>query len=520
MRLKLVLGLLLAALVGSSIVASFFYTSRLMAIVSVASIDLVVNQHYEEQYSSLTPANSSFSSRPLGIRDEKLIETASFHNEGPKLMSSGGDALDVIRRVVNSSGMHMGCTGHISDNHNAAASKKRLSKKRVEGRDGVDHSHVGLERDPVDGMHHAWATNDTHKCYGSVANSSCAKQSSIEWFRENVLMSIITGSEGAFRVEVSQCTWLSHFPPENVFVFSDLVSESHLSRTPHEWVCGKLPPTVYEKDGDIFSPFIPKGYVREVRKAGQGYSAAWIVAQFRFSQALEHMHAVNSLRLAAAASRRAASSKKQQKDEVGSGGGYKWFMIADDDTIVNLDALVNRLQQLDPVAVPWYLSRKGWGGGGHIFSSSALSALIKVLPGCVESYFVKGFRASDAMLLKCAGRAKLYTQLEDTMTHCPASHLGEQGLLSPRQMTFHGKKDFYPPVLLTTWRVGLYYYASYCKNKKAAELAVYYSACAFGSCKQHGCTKEKNAAVIDQWHTVSRNNTILSLPFADHGIFG
>ncbi len=378
---------------------------------------------------------------------------------------------------------------------------QKLSKKRVEGRDGVDHSHVGMERDPVDGMHHAWSLNDTKRCFGSLPHTSCVKPASIEWFRRHVLLSIITGSEGAFRVEVSQCTWLSHFPVENVFVFSDLVSPPAQTRTPHEWVCGKLPPMVFEKDGDIFSPFIPKGYVREVRRAGQGYSAAWIVAQFRFSQALEHMHSVNEAR-----------------QKAGGGAGYKWFMIADDDTIVNLDALVDRLQQLNAEAVPWYLSRKGWGGGGHIYSSTALAAIVKVLPGCVESYFVKGFRASDAMLLKCAGRAKLHTQMEETMSHCPASHLGAGTLLSPRHMTFHGKKDFYPPVLLTTWRVALYYYASYCKQSKAAELAVYYSACAFGSCKQHGCTKEKNAQVIERWHMLSHNNTITQLPFVEQGV--
>jgi hypothetical protein len=91
-------------------------------------------------------------------------------------------------------------------------------------------------------------------------------------------------------------------------------------------------------------------------------------------------------------------------------------------------------------------------------------------------------------------------------------------MLSESQTTFHGKKDFYPPVLLTSWRVGLYYYATYCKDRRAAELAVFYSACAFGSCKQVGCTKEKNVAMLEKWTQLSNNSAASILPFTESGI--
>jgi hypothetical protein len=100
------------------------------------------------------------------------------------------------------------------------------------------------------------------------------------------------------------------------------------------------------------------------------------------------------------------------------------------------------------------------------------------------------------------------------------THPGAPILLSEKQTTFHGKKDFSPPpqVLLTTWRVGLYYYASYCKSRRAADLATFYSACAFGSCKQAGCTKQKNEWMLRQWWNVSKNSTVRVLPFAPEGV--
>ena len=192
---------------------------------------------------------------------------------------------------------------------------------------------------------------------------------------------------------------------------------------------------------------------------------------------------------------------------------YKWFVVIDDDTIVNINHLVARLQQVSSNPnIPWYLSRKGWGGAGHAFNSLALSKLRAILPQCLESYMLRSFRASDAMLLKCAGAAKLTLQKEQTMSHCPASNLGPKGMSSRTQATFHGKKDFYPPVLLTTWRVYLYYIATYCLDEGAAELAAEWSACAYGSCKASGCTKEKDAAMRKKWLALTDNGTAKTVP--------
>lgn len=426
------------------------------------------------------------------LRANQSLAFAPLTGVAPTFISAPvRDQASLSRRQTNSP-MQVGTNRH-------SQSSGPTVKKRKLGRDGVDHSHVGMTRDPEDGMMHAWAANHAtaHECYGSRPMPSCIDDAAVQWFRDNVLMAIVTGSEGAFRVEVSQCTWLSHFPVENVIILSDLVPSSGKNRTPHEWVRGKLPPTVYEDNGDIFSPYVKDGYVRIVRKRGQGYSASWIVAQFRFAQAVEHMAAVANERRGRA--------------------HYKWYMIADDDTIVQLPNLVRRLQQIDE-SKPYYLSRKGWGGAGHVYSHAAFAKLEATLPKCVDKYFVRSFRASDDMLLKCAHMAALHCQMEDTMSHCPASHLGEDNLLSPRQATFHGKKDFYPPVLLTSWRVSLYYYAAYCKHADAAKAAVYYSACAFGSCKQSGCTKEKNEQMVQSWHRVSQNNTATVLPFEVVGL--
>ena len=124
---------------------------------------------------------------------------------------------------------------------------------------------------------------------------------------------------------------------------------------------------------------------------------------------------------------------------------------------------------------------------------------------------VNRFHASDAMLLKCAQHTKLKIELEASMSHCPASHLTDR-VGATSQVTMHGKKDFYPPLPLASWRLALYYSASYCHDKKALALAIDFSACAFGSCKTPGCTKEKDAAVQQRWEAMSRNNTITAMP--------
>ena len=377
---------------------------------------------------------------------------------------------------------------------------RQMKRTMKGGRDGPDDSHAGMAPDPVDHMYHAWQPADTHKCLGTANDPSCESPSAAEWFKSNMLLAIISGREGAFRVEVSHCTWLRHLAPENVFVFSDVVPDETRNFTPYTWVPMVLPPGVsVTDDGDYVSKYIPNGYVQQVRASGQGYSAAWIGAQFRFFQALTHMSNISISR------------------GIGGAHAHKWFMIADDDTMVNINHLSDRLQHSSftsakGLSTPWYLSKKGWGGAGHIYNAEAMRRMIGVIDVCTERYLVKGFRASDAALLKCSGVAKLHAHKEDTMSHCPASHLGEGVMASPTQTTFHLKKDFYPPVALVSWKLMLYYRASYCHDRRAAKLAVEFSTCAFGNCKRAGCTKEKNAKLAEEWRALYPNSSIPTLP--------
>jgi hypothetical protein len=370
-----------------------------------------------------------------------------------------------------------------------ATAKQQPSLTRKPGREKVDHSHHGLVPD-AEGVNHAWSATDADRCHGAKPIASCVSNSTLRYLSDHVLLAIITGREDTFRVEVSQCTWLHHFPASNAYVVTDVVPS--VPMTPQRWLEGKLPPDVIERDGDLFSPHVKKGYVKAVRSAGQGYSAAWIIAQFRFPWALSHM------------------AERFQKDPK-----LRWALLVDDDTLVNLDHLVKRLAMLDH-AEPWYLSRKGWGGAGHVYSREAMSRVSAGMGECVDRWMIRQFRASDAMLLKCAGHLKLKMTLEPTMSHCPASHLRER-ILDKDLATLHAKKDMYPPVLLATWRSALYYYASLCRSRAAADLAIEYSACAFGSCKSAHCDKAADEEKRRKWLVLSRNETLHVLPFPSVG---
>jgi hypothetical protein len=376
-----------------------------------------------------------------------------------------------------------------SDHNNDATVKVAL---RRPGREKLDLSHAGLV--PSDeGINHAWPdADDKNRCHGAAPVASCVSDESIEYFKKHILLGIVTGREDAFRVEVSQCTWLSHFPPGNVIVVTDVVPKK--PRTPQRWMAAKLPAEIEERDGDLYSQYIKKGYVRAVRSAGQGYSAAWIVAQLRFPWALQHM------------------AKTALHKAEGDDRDIKWVFLVDDDTIINIDHLVARVKDMKE-SVPWYLSRKGWGGAGHLYSIAAMRKVDEKMHECVDKWMIRQFRASDAMLLKCSHHLHLKEQLESTMSHCPASNVRDR-LLDKRQVTVHGKKDLYPPVLLATWRTALYYHAMYCGSVTAKDMAIKYSACAFGNCKSPGCDKNVDAARVAAWNKLSRNGTLRQLPLS------
>lgn len=400
--------------------------------------------------------------------------------------------------------------------------RRKAPSTRKPGRD-KDVSVLGLVADSNSGVSHAWAVDDPDTCHGSANFERCATPQATKYFSDRALFAIVTGAESAFRVEVSQCTWLAHFPSESVFVFSDKIPFD-ARRLRYTWVEGMLPRGVQEVDGDVFSEKISKGYLREVRRAGQGYSASWIVAQFRFLQALENF----MIRLGILVPSK-ASSMFYYGNHSGSTAlpppllpnreAIEWIIIGDDDTIVQIDALVARLRslELDSRKRPLYLSQTGWGGAGHVFSRAALMKLRDTLPQCIERWMVRQFRASDAMMVKCAELAHLEKIKDPTLSHCPASNVREGGLLSPNQVTVHAKKDFYAPVLLATWRIGLYYYAMYCRSAEAAKWAVWFSGCAFGSCKHALCGKQHDVERHARWLALSKNGTLRKLPFAEFG---
>lgn len=388
-----------------------------------------------------------------------------------------------------------------------AAAKLRTLRP---GRD-KDESILASGADSDSGVRHAWPLHalEPVRCHGARMLPTCAHATSSDYVNRKVRLSIITGRMGAFRVEVSSCTWLSHFPTSSITVFSD-ATPSTRRVMPHRWVAGALPQNVTEVDGDLFSPFIKKGYLRAVRSAGQGYSGAWIVAQFRFIQAIEFM-----ARRAGILPPHYQPIFDAEPESTEYDRDADWFVVIDDDTVLQIDALAARLQQasLAPRSRLVYLSQGGWGGAGHIFSRAALTKLTSVLHECVNRWMVRQFKASDAMLVKCSALARLEKISDPGLSHCPASHMREQGLLNPQQISLHAKKDFYPPVLLATWRLSLYYYAMYCKNKEAAELATWYSGCAFGSCKHVDCSKDHDKARHLKWLELSHNETLLRLPF-------
>lgn len=366
---------------------------------------------------------------------------------------------------------------------------------------------------------HAWGMyeeNAALRCHGTQFIPDCTSRAAFEYAAKHILFVIVTGGAATYRVEVSQCTWLGKLPADNIYVITDRLPTPR-PRTPHHWLRAELPAGMRHRGdtGDFESDFMTKGYVHAVRKAGQGYNAGWILAQTRFTYGLKYAANV-AVATNSGSNAGNQSGSRSSSSSTSSGKHIKWIMLIDDDTIVQLDHLVERVRHIDENQHPWYFSRRGWGGAGHLYGKKAIEILHDRLHECEHKYFVRQFRASDAMLLKCAGHLKLRDQMEHTMSHCPAATRPEN-VENPHQVTMHGKKDFYPPVLKATWRVSLYYLAMYCKSPKAVKDVVKWSACTYGaSCKRATCDK-----VVDQrrerlWDEFSHNNTLRMLPVNDY----
>ena len=94
----------------------------------------------------------------------------------------------------------------------------------------VDYSILGIV--PDDNGINRYTTH----CFNVSHRPDCVAKGTPQWLKDNVLVSVITGKESSFRVELSNCTWLRHFPWEVLFVVTDV------SPFPHRpWVTASLP---------------------------------------------------------------------------------------------------------------------------------------------------------------------------------------------------------------------------------------------------------------------------------------
>lgn len=127
---------------------------------------------------------------------------------------------------------------------------------------------------------------------------------------KHVLFSITTGYfDEYFRVDVDFCTWLAHVPERNLFIVTDVVDKQ--DGRPGRWVGEEVP---FGFDYAVFKE----------RLAKKSTSLGWVRAQFRFYKGFDVM----------------TVEAKQRPD-------IRWVIVADDDTFVNLNALVSVLHEHD-----------------------------------------------------------------------------------------------------------------------------------------------------------------------------
>ncbi|RNF26935.1 uncharacterized protein Tco025E_00801 [Trypanosoma conorhini] len=133
----------------------------------------------------------------------------------------------------------------------------------------------------------------------------------LEYLRRHVLIGVVTGAyERFFRVDVGLCTWLGHVPAASLFVFTDAANTS--AGRHGTWV---------ESDT---APAPQRGRRGLLRRTG--YSVGWLRAQHRFFHAIGHLAG-----LAGGAAHR----------EV------RWAIVMDDDSVLDLHALVRFLHRQD-----------------------------------------------------------------------------------------------------------------------------------------------------------------------------
>eukprot|EP01012_Entosiphon_sulcatum_P058457 TRINITY_DN82523_c0_g1_i1.p1 TRINITY_DN82523_c0_g1~~TRINITY_DN82523_c0_g1_i1.p1 ORF type:complete len:449 (-),score=45.67 TRINITY_DN82523_c0_g1_i1:39-1316(-) len=334
------------------------------------------------------------------------------------------------------------------------------------------------------------------ECHSAILHPEYVPLEFTEFLRDNVVFGVITGKSYSERVQTSLCSWMAHLPVENIILFTD-----DPQPRPHPTPRGTLYPIPYNMTSfyefhfvdigtDIISPFYVEGYyssmVNQQRKTN--YPLGWVKAQYRFGFALYTLT-------------RPENTNK-----------FKYHFLLDDDTFVNWNALVPRLQQLDHTQ-PVYLNSQGWGGSGHLLTRAAAQRLHPKLKGCVYDYMIKRWGSSDGMLMKCVQHAGLQNRNEPNFQWCGARAVahgfvpggGPDAL--DRAITIHAKIEYRtPPDEFRKWRIQLHYQAMTGRNRTARRLLLQVSSCgmcevAKNRCKYH---EQSNADPFEIFRNVTR----------------
>jgi hypothetical protein len=364
------------------------------------------------------------------------------------------------------------------------------------------------------------------------------KAATAAYLRRHVVFAVVTGSfEQFFRVDVALCSWLRHAPPANVVVVTDnatkAVATNPALRGRVRWLEGALPAGVRFTRAQL---------------SAKGYTIGWIRAQFRFVQGFEAIAAMAGVQRGGDAAKDGSSSSSsssssgsdssgataapredgaaEEAGEETAGLDARWFVVLDDDTFTNMDALAAMLQRYDaklgkaggggaalkPKAewTPTYLGENGWGGAGHIMNYAAIRRFIhQGHAPCVQQNLVRKFYASDVALKKCMPGLGIDVVHEKRMSHCQANFLRER-LVGGAHVTAHVKRDFVRPRALALWRLRLYYQAAVHRNRTAYALLLRVGACAYGaSCKLWKCLEPHDAAALLYFRQVSGNGSFV-----------
>lgn len=334
-----------------------------------------------------------------------------------------------------------------------------------------------------------------------------------DYLAKHVLIAIITGSfDQFFRMDLALCTWAAHIPDASLHVFTDAANQSDGRRG--TWHEALLPPSM---------KFSSK------QQRAQGYTIHWIRAQFRFFQAFQTL-GTQSLQ------------RNQNHSGISSDDDVRWVIVVDDDTFVDLVALVRMLHDYDAHELmhlqrlpsthrttehnwdsvsqlvaqhklsfrPLYLGEKGWGGAGHFMNVRAMIPFVNQSDQrCVAHYMVRKGFASDVTMMKCLPLLGIHAVKERRLSHCQANFLKKR-LLNGVHVSSHIKRDVVKPRNLAIWRARLYYQVVYHKNHTTAyDLLMRVGACAYGSCKIGACDKAHDDKAVALFEELSGNNSFV-----------